>query len=206
MEVFQCSKAFAGHRPLRHFSCRPGLGGRGGQAPQLYPRDQLKKWDREKVAGGKARFTGSFSHTRNDAPKDWAIKEIGWMRLQPGASIGMHKHEANEDTYIIVSGEGVFTDTEGRETPGQGWRHHNSQKRRFPRPQEHGRRTADLSGHNRAAIGIRAALRGPPFHPQARLWFETLVFRPNRPAPDPEEAGIRRGQVSLGGAQDAKTY
>lgn len=87
------------------------------KAPQLYPRDQLKKWDREKVAGGEGTLYGEFSHTRNDAPKDWAIKEIGWMRLQPGASIGMHKHEVNEDTYIIVSGEGVFTDTEGKETP-----------------------------------------------------------------------------------------
>jgi hypothetical protein len=42
-------------------------------------------------------------------------------------------------------------------------------------------------------------LRGPLFHPQARLWFETLVFRPNRPAPDPEEAGIRRGQLAWEG-------
>ena len=39
------------------------------------------------------------------------------MRLDPGASIGMHKHEVNEDTYIVVSGEGVFTDTAGNETP-----------------------------------------------------------------------------------------
>ena len=48
-----------------------------GKAPQLYPRDQLKKWDREKVAGGEGTLYGEFSHTRNDAPKDWAIKEIG---------------------------------------------------------------------------------------------------------------------------------
>ena len=48
------------------------------------------------------------------------IKEIGWMTLQPGASIGMHKHENNEDAYIIVSGEGVFTDSAGKETPVKG--------------------------------------------------------------------------------------
>ena len=39
------------------------------------------------------------------------------MRLEPWASIGMHKHEANEDAYIIVSGEGVFTGTACKETP-----------------------------------------------------------------------------------------
>ncbi len=115
---FSNVQAFAGHRPLRHFSM-PAWPGRPRRARprSFYPRDQLKKWDREKVAGGKARFTGSFPIPATTPQKDWAIKEIGWMRLQPGASIGMHKHEANEDTYIIVSGEGVFTDTEGRETP-----------------------------------------------------------------------------------------
>ena len=87
------------------------------KAPQLYPKNQLKTWDRDKVAGGEGVLYGKFSHTRNDALKDWAIKEIGWMRLEPGASIGMHKHEVNEDAYIIVSGEGVFTDTAGKETP-----------------------------------------------------------------------------------------
>lgn len=89
----------------------------GDRAPQLYPKEQLKKWDRDKVAGGEGTLYGQFSHTRNDAPQDWAIKEIGWMRLDPGASIGMHKHEVNEDTYIVISGEGVFTDTAGKETP-----------------------------------------------------------------------------------------
>lgn len=99
------------------FNAGFALAADGNSAQQLYPREQLKKWDREKVAGGEGILYGEFSHTRNDAPKDWAIKEIGWMRLEPGASIGMHKHEVNEDTYIIVSGEGVFSDSQGKETP-----------------------------------------------------------------------------------------
>lgn len=97
--------------------CLALLGGTAMAAEQLYKKDDLKTWDREKVAGGEGTLFGKFSHTRNDAPPDWAIKEIGWMTLKPGASIGMHKHEINEDTYIIVSGEGVFTDTAGNETP-----------------------------------------------------------------------------------------
>lgn len=87
------------------------------QAEQLFPKDSLKTWDREKVAGGEGTLYGKFSFTRNDAKKDEAIKEIGWMTLQPGASIGLHKHELNEDAYIIVSGEGTFTDTNGKESP-----------------------------------------------------------------------------------------
>ncbi|MGN7046339.1 cupin domain-containing protein, partial [Neisseria sp. P0001.S010] len=34
----------------------------------------------------------------------------------PGASIGQHKHTGNEDVYIIVSGKGLFTDSEGKQT------------------------------------------------------------------------------------------
>lgn len=86
------------------------------QADQLFTKDSLKTWDREKVAGGEGVLYGKFSFTRNDAKPDQAIKEIGWMTLQPGASIGLHKHENNEDAYIIVSGEGVFTDGGGKES------------------------------------------------------------------------------------------
>lgn len=86
-------------------------------AEQLYKKEDLKSWDRENVAGGKGVLAGKFSHTRNDAPEDWAIKEIGWMTLEPGSSIGMHTHEVNEDTYIIVSGEGEFSDSKGNVTP-----------------------------------------------------------------------------------------
>lgn len=94
------------------FMSRPALA-----AEQMYKKEDLKTWDRENVAGGKGVLAGKFSHTRNDAPEDWAIKEIGWMTLDPGSSIGMHKHEVNEDTYIIVSGEGEFSDTAGNVTP-----------------------------------------------------------------------------------------
>ncbi|MBO4313355.1 MAG: cupin domain-containing protein [Desulfovibrio sp.] len=93
----------------------------GGSAiagePQLYPKDQLKTWNRDHVAKGEGTLFGQFAYTRNDATKDMVIKEIGWMTLKPGDSIGMHKHENNEDSYIIVSGEGVFTDSAGKETP-----------------------------------------------------------------------------------------
>ena len=86
------------------------------QAEQLFTKDSLKTWDREKVAGGEGTLYGKFSFTRNEAKKDEAIKEIGWMTLQPGASIGLHKHEANEDAYIIVSGEGTFIGSDGKES------------------------------------------------------------------------------------------
>jgi len=86
------------------------------QAEQLFTKDSLKTWDREKLAGGEGTLYGKFSFTRNDAKKDEAIKEIGWMTLLPGASVGPHRHEVNEDAYVIISGEGVFTDSDGKES------------------------------------------------------------------------------------------
>lgn len=99
------------------FACAFLFAGTALAADQLFRQKDLKTWDREKVAGGEGTLYGKFSFTRNDAAKDEAIKEIGWMTLQPGAAIGMHKHEVNEDAYIIIAGEGVFTDSAGKETP-----------------------------------------------------------------------------------------
>lgn len=83
---------------------------------QLYKFEDLKTWNRENVAGGSGTLAGKFSHIRTEAPEDWAIKEIGWMTLKPGDSIGMHKHEQNEDAYIIVSGQGAVLDSNGNES------------------------------------------------------------------------------------------
>ena len=84
---------------------------------QYFKKEDLKTWDREKVGGGEGTLSGKFSFTRHDAKPGDAIKEIGWMTLLPGASIGMHKHENNEDAYIIVSGTGVFIGDDGKELP-----------------------------------------------------------------------------------------
>lgn len=84
--------------------------------PQVVAKSDLKTWDREDVAGGTGTLYGKFSITRHEAPEDFAIKEIGWMTLEPGSSIGMHTHDINEDAYIIVSGEGTFTETDGTKT------------------------------------------------------------------------------------------
>lgn len=83
---------------------------------QCFTEDQLITLNKENVAGGTGTLYGQFAFTRTQATADQAIKEIGWMTLKPGASIGLHKHGVNEDTYIIVSGHGIFTDSKGVQT------------------------------------------------------------------------------------------
>ena len=83
---------------------------------QVYPKAELATWDREKAAGGEGALLGQFAYTRKQTNEKDAFREIGWLTLPPGASIGLHKHDNNEDVYIIISGKGIFTDSNGKET------------------------------------------------------------------------------------------
>jgi mannose-6-phosphate isomerase-like protein (cupin superfamily) len=83
----------------------------------VFPKESQLKADRPNAAGGIGTMTGTFAFTRDKATRDQAIKEISWLTLQPGDSIGYHPHVTNEDTYVIVSGTGTFKDRDGKEYP-----------------------------------------------------------------------------------------
>ncbi|OAM26404.1 MULTISPECIES: cupin domain-containing protein [Eikenella] len=84
---------------------------------QVYRRADLQRWDRDQAAGGQGHLLGRFAYTRHQTNDQDAIREIGWMTLPPGASVGLHKHANNEDVYLIVEGRGTFVDSNGKETP-----------------------------------------------------------------------------------------
>lgn len=84
---------------------------------EVYPKESLIKADKKEAGGGKGMLVGEYAFTRDKATKDQAIKEISWLTLQPGDSIGYHKHITNEDTYVIVSGTGTFKDKDGKDVP-----------------------------------------------------------------------------------------
>jgi len=83
----------------------------------VFAKENLIKLDKKEAAGGKGTLAGAYAFTRDKATKDQAIKEVSWLTLQPGDSIGYHLHTSNEDTYIIVSGQGSFKDKDGKEVP-----------------------------------------------------------------------------------------
>ena len=83
----------------------------------VFPKESLIRNDRHDVAGGHGTVYGEYAFTRDKALKDQAIKEVSWLRLMPGDSIGYHQHVTNEDVYVIVSGEGVFKDKDGKDKP-----------------------------------------------------------------------------------------
>ncbi|MGB0409230.1 MAG: cupin domain-containing protein [Opitutales bacterium] len=67
----------------------------------------------ESVRGG----AGTVSaHKLLDFFPGSAIKSVGIVRLEPGASIGNHSHEGDEDFYYCLSGIGIVIDN-GEEQP-----------------------------------------------------------------------------------------
>lgn len=69
------------------------------------------------VRGGTGTVT---AHKLLDLFPGSAIKSVGVVRLEPGASIGEHSHEGDEDFYYCLSGYGVVVDNgvEHPFTPG----------------------------------------------------------------------------------------
>ena len=68
---------------------------------QVYKKADLAEWNRENAAGGKGPLLGRFAFNRHQTAAQDAFREIGWLTLPPGASIGEHKHTDNEDVYIV---------------------------------------------------------------------------------------------------------
>jgi len=86
--------------------------------PQVYPKSGFTVKEREKLGGtGLGTVRCEYAFPRDKALPDQAMKEIAWLILPPGASIGVHKHENNEDAYIVVSGSGVFIGADNKEIP-----------------------------------------------------------------------------------------
>lgn len=105
------------NRLLLGLSILSVLGLSGLSQAEVITRENLIVQDKEAAGGGKGTLKGQYAFTRDKALKDQAIKEVSWLMLPPGSSIGYHLHTNNEDAYIIVSGQGVFTDSDGKEVP-----------------------------------------------------------------------------------------
>ena len=84
---------------------------------QVYKKAEMQTWNRSKAAGGEGELLGKFAYTRHQTDDQDAIREIGWLTLPPGASIGLHGHTINEDVYLIVEGRGIFVGSDGKEVP-----------------------------------------------------------------------------------------
>ncbi len=67
----------------------------------------------ENVRGGKGTVS---AHKLLDLFPGSAIRSVGVVKLEPGATIGLHDHHNEEDFYFCLSGQGVVEDN-GVEQP-----------------------------------------------------------------------------------------
>jgi mannose-6-phosphate isomerase-like protein (cupin superfamily) len=91
----------------------------GAEVPRafadIYKNGDFIVHDKEKAGGGTGILYGRYAFERETPPEANPVREIAWLTLKPGDSVGFHKHEVNEDVYVIVSGTGVFQDNDGTE-------------------------------------------------------------------------------------------
>ena len=81
----------------------------------IFKKENLITLDKEKAGGGVGTLYGKYAFTRDMPPMKNPVREIGWLTLKPGDKVGFHKHEVNEDIYIVISGTGVFLNDDGTE-------------------------------------------------------------------------------------------
>ena len=79
----------------------------------VWKKQDLPETVREKVRGGVGKMQVRTALAPKEAAEKHAIKEISFRVLEEGNSVGMHKHDSDEDVYLIVSGEATFTDDDG---------------------------------------------------------------------------------------------
>ena len=51
-----------------------------------------------------------------EAAKGSALRSMSVSTLPPGTSIGIHVHDCNEEIYVILAGEALYTSEEGEHT------------------------------------------------------------------------------------------
>ncbi|OGO33698.1 MAG: cupin [Chloroflexi bacterium RBG_16_56_8] len=60
----------------------------------------------QSIHGGKGQ--GKNARVFDKPDFDTPLKFINYVELEPGASIGVHRHGDNEEVYVVLSGNGVM--------------------------------------------------------------------------------------------------
>ncbi len=82
----------------------------------FYAKDRFENV-RQKAMGGEGEIRGLHPFKPEDRPQSTRFKMVGEMTLAPGASIGFHIHENDEEIYMILKGRGLFTDNDKKTHP-----------------------------------------------------------------------------------------
>jgi Mannose-6-phosphate isomerase len=70
-----------------------------------------------KPQGGEGLIEGLRSLSADNRPEGTSFRMAAQMTLPPGGSIGFHLHPDDEEIYVILSGQGLYTDADGQASP-----------------------------------------------------------------------------------------
>lgn len=82
----------------------------------VFAKDRLPSVSR-RPQGGEGRIDGLHYWAVGTRPDHSRFKMSAQMTLPPGGSIGFHLHPDDEEIYVILSGQGLYTDGDGRTSP-----------------------------------------------------------------------------------------
>ncbi|NLL36090.1 MAG: cupin domain-containing protein [Fretibacterium sp.] len=80
----------------------------------LFKEAEHKRAFRKDVQGGKGELDCFYPIPSEEGPQESRFRMVGRMTLAPGGILGLHTHETDEEVYIILSGKGLYTDSDGR--------------------------------------------------------------------------------------------
>jgi mannose-6-phosphate isomerase-like protein (cupin superfamily) len=80
-------------------------------------RSQMQAETREKMRGGEGRIGITHLVPPGEVPHGRLLAEI---EIPPGASIGVHRHDAETEYFILLSGRGVVDDNGTEREVGAG--------------------------------------------------------------------------------------
>lgn len=82
----------------------------------FYAKDRVENI-RTGAMGGTGQIVGSHPFAADARPEGTHFRMVGQMTLAPGASIGFHIHQNDEEIYLLTGGQGLYTDTDRKEYP-----------------------------------------------------------------------------------------
>ncbi|MDR1313574.1 MAG: cupin domain-containing protein [Deltaproteobacteria bacterium] len=83
----------------------------------IFRKAQASVTETHDACGGAGLMTG-FSYVRRGAgPAGSRLSMAAVNTLAPGASVGVHPHEGDEEVYLVISGSGEYIDSDGKAVP-----------------------------------------------------------------------------------------
>ncbi|MDR1036147.1 MAG: cupin domain-containing protein [Deltaproteobacteria bacterium] len=80
----------------------------------IFRKSEATETSATDAKGGSGTMTGLSYVSRGGRPGGSRLIMAAVNSLAPGASIGVHPHDSDEEVYIILAGSGEYTDSDGK--------------------------------------------------------------------------------------------